>query len=174
MPCYDSQGLLETATYLGSCMGGGTYTLSESRPRCDSVPQADWLSLQGWSFALVLLSLASFWFAATWGLFLPKCYASRVPLDIPSYGYRSGLGRGRFNSLFYILQRQRPDLSLRVCHRLDRLTSGLVILAKTSEKAGVIQTHISELSSVRPFRFSSMLSLLPCLGLPCPPPKHDT
>lgn len=51
----------------------------------------------------------------------------------------------RFNTLFYILQRQRPELSLRICHRLDRLTSGLVILAKTSHRANVIQTQISEL-----------------------------
>lgn len=50
----------------------------------------------------------------------------------------------RFNTLFYILQRQRPDLSLRVCHRLDRLTSGLTILAKTAERAGVIQAQIGE------------------------------
>lgn len=48
----------------------------------------------------------------------------------------------RFNTLFYILQKQRPDLTLRVCHRLDRLTSGLTILAKTAERAGVIQTQI--------------------------------
>lgn len=52
--------------------------------------------------------------------------------------------RRRFNTLFYILQRQRPDLSLRVCHRLDRLTSGLTILAKTAERAVVIQTQIGE------------------------------
>ncbi|CAN0256034.1 unnamed protein product, partial [Hapterophycus canaliculatus] len=51
-------------------------------------------------------------------------------------------GSYRFNTLFYILQRQRPDLSLRVCHRLDRLTSGLTILAKTAERAGVIQKQI--------------------------------
>lgn len=50
----------------------------------------------------------------------------------------------RFNTLFYILQRQRPDLSLRVCHRLDRLTSGLTILAKTAERAGVIQKQIGK------------------------------
>eukprot|EP00752_Nemacystus_decipiens_P001362 g1351.t1 len=51
-------------------------------------------------------------------------------------------GSYRYNTLFYILQRQRPDLSLRVCHRLDRLTSGLTILAKTAERAGVIQAQI--------------------------------
>eukprot|EP00903_Cladosiphon_okamuranus_P019106 g17580.t1 len=51
-------------------------------------------------------------------------------------------GSYRFNTLFYILRRQRPDLSLRVCHRLDRLTSGLTILAKTPERAGVIQKQI--------------------------------
>ncbi|CAN0254048.1 unnamed protein product [Ectocarpus fasciculatus] len=40
------------------------------------------------------------------------------------------------------MNRQRPDLTLRVCHRLDRLTSGLTIFAKTAERAGVIQTQI--------------------------------
>lgn len=54
----------------------------------------------------------------------------------------------RFNTLFYILQKQRPDLTLRVCHRLDRLTSGLTILAKTAERAGVIQTQIGVYSWV--------------------------
>ncbi|CAN0565089.1 unnamed protein product, partial [Ectocarpus sp. 12 AP-2014] len=51
-------------------------------------------------------------------------------------------GSYRFNTLFYIMHRQRPDLTLRVCHRLDRLTSGLTIFAKTAERAGVIQKQI--------------------------------
>ena len=44
-------------------------------------------------------------------------------------------GAYRHNSLVYILARQRPELCLRVCHRLDRLTSGLVIIAKTPDAA---------------------------------------
>ncbi|CAM9950708.1 unnamed protein product [Discosporangium mesarthrocarpum] len=51
-------------------------------------------------------------------------------------------GSYRFNSLFYILQQQRPGVTLRVCHRLDRLTSGLTIFAKTAERANEIQSQI--------------------------------
>lgn len=47
------------------------------------------------------------------------------------------------------MHRQRPDLTLRVCHRLDRLTSGLTIFAKTAERAGVIQKQIGERANAR-------------------------
>ncbi|CAM9594236.1 unnamed protein product, partial [Choristocarpus tenellus] len=67
---------------------------------------------------------------------------SEVVIDKPSTIPVHPCGSYRFNSLFYILQRQRPELKLRVCHRLDRLTSGVTILAKTQERASEIQSQI--------------------------------
>eukprot|EP01029_Cantina_marsupialis_P004948 TRINITY_DN15260_c0_g1_i1.p1 TRINITY_DN15260_c0_g1~~TRINITY_DN15260_c0_g1_i1.p1 ORF type:complete len:586 (-),score=158.62 TRINITY_DN15260_c0_g1_i1:274-2031(-) len=42
-------------------------------------------------------------------------------------------GAYRFNSLEFILAKEHPRLSLNVVHRLDRLTSGLVLMAKSKE-----------------------------------------
>jgi tRNA pseudouridine32 synthase len=45
-------------------------------------------------------------------------------------------GSYRHNSLHSVLRHMRPDIEqLNIVHRLDRLTSGIVILAKTAAKA---------------------------------------
>ncbi|KAL3668057.1 hypothetical protein V7S43_006924 [Phytophthora oleae] len=54
-------------------------------------------------------------------------------------------GAYRHNSLHTILQAARPDLpQLNIVHRLDRLTSGVVILAKNAAKAKALSSIIAE------------------------------
>ena len=52
-------------------------------------------------------------------------------------------GRYRHNSLLYIMGKRFP-LGLRMVHRLDRLTSGLVILCKDSDTAARFSRQISQ------------------------------
>ena len=48
-------------------------------------------------------------------------------------------GAYRFNSLEYILKSMRPEMPVtRFVHRLDRLTSGLIIMVKRAELASSI------------------------------------
>ena len=51
-------------------------------------------------------------------------------------------GAYRHNSLQYILKHMRPELTIFLVHRLDRLTSGLTIFTKTKEKAKCISEEI--------------------------------
>jgi len=52
-------------------------------------------------------------------------------------------GAYRFNTLLYVLAVERPDLGhLFTIHRLDRLTSGLVILSKSSDGAKLVSDAI--------------------------------
>jgi tRNA pseudouridine synthase 9 len=51
-------------------------------------------------------------------------------------------GAYRYNSMIYILTRQFPDTTFSIVHRLDRLTSGLVMLAKTKDMARRLQGDI--------------------------------
>ncbi|ESO03497.1 hypothetical protein HELRODRAFT_173801 [Helobdella robusta] len=51
-------------------------------------------------------------------------------------------GRYRHNSLLYILAKEYGFRNLRVLYRIDRLTSGLVILAKTEQKTREIMEQI--------------------------------
>lgn len=51
-------------------------------------------------------------------------------VDKPSSVHASPAVGYRFNSLVYILAAESGHLNLRPCHRLDRLTSGIMILAK--------------------------------------------
>lgn len=54
-------------------------------------------------------------------------------------------GAYRHNSLHTILQAARPDLpQLNIVHRLDRLTSGVVLLAKNAAKARALSTIIAD------------------------------
>ncbi|TYZ65349.1 hypothetical protein PybrP1_012673 [[Pythium] brassicae (nom. inval.)] len=54
-------------------------------------------------------------------------------------------GAYRYNSLHLILQHMRPDLPpLHIVHRLDRLTSGIVLLAKNAAKAKELSLCIAE------------------------------
>ncbi|KAJ0411722.1 hypothetical protein ATCC90586_002106 [Pythium insidiosum] len=54
-------------------------------------------------------------------------------------------GAYRHNSLHTIVSRMRPDLpTLNIVHRLDRLTSGIVILAKSGAKAKALAQCISD------------------------------
>jgi len=50
-------------------------------------------------------------------------------------------GQYRHNSLTYILAKQRNDI-LHQVHRLDRLTSGLVVMAKTADRAASLSKQI--------------------------------
>lgn len=53
-------------------------------------------------------------------------------------------GKYRYNSLGIILSKQFGYTNFRTMYRLDRLTSGLVILGKSLKSAHVIDTHIKE------------------------------
>ncbi|ETI49603.1 hypothetical protein F441_06605 [Phytophthora nicotianae CJ01A1] len=54
-------------------------------------------------------------------------------------------GAYRHNSLHTILQATRPDLpQLNIVHRLDRLTSGVVLLAKNAAKAKALSSIIAD------------------------------
>ncbi|CAK8680205.1 unnamed protein product [Clavelina lepadiformis] len=53
-------------------------------------------------------------------------------------------GRYRNNSLVYILQKEFGFLHLHGCHRIDRLSSGIVIFAKTKYFANEVIQHIKE------------------------------
>jgi RluA family pseudouridine synthase len=54
-------------------------------------------------------------------------------------------GRYRHNSVQYMLARQEGEVPY-ICHRLDRLTSGLLILARSQEKANEFAQELSERS----------------------------
>ncbi|OQR82383.1 RNA pseudouridylate synthase [Achlya hypogyna] len=63
------------------------------------------------------------------------------PSSVPTHP----CGAYRFNSLHYIVLAARPDLKhLHIVHRLDRLTSGVVILAKTPAKARELSQCIAD------------------------------
>lgn len=61
------------------------------------------------------------------------------PPSIPTHP----CGAYRQNSLHSIVQAMRPELpQLHIVHRLDRLTSGIVLLAKTPAKAKALSLCI--------------------------------
>jgi len=62
------------------------------------------------------------------------------PCSFPSHQ----CGRYYFNSLTYLLQHQYGLEGLRITHRLDRLTSGLIIFAKTLSKTQELFSNISQ------------------------------
>ncbi|OQR81911.1 RNA pseudouridylate synthase [Thraustotheca clavata] len=62
----------------------------------------------------------------------PELIVVSKPSTVPTHP----CGAYRHNSLHYIVLHSRPDIKqLHIVHRLDRLTSGVVILAKNSAKA---------------------------------------
>lgn len=74
-------------------------------------------------------------------------------------------GAYRHNSLHTILQATRPDLpQLNIVHRLDRLTSGVVLLAKNAAKAKVLSSIIADRQASKTYlarvrgRFPDVLS----------------
>jgi tRNA pseudouridine32 synthase len=61
-------------------------------------------------------------------------------------------GAYRYNSLVCILAHQLPQLAeLHVCHRLDRLTSGLVIFAKSRTAAGAMCSTIRDSEATKTY-----------------------
>jgi tRNA pseudouridine32 synthase len=61
-------------------------------------------------------------------------------------------GAYRYNSLVCILAHQLPQLAeLHVCHRLDRLTSGLVIFAKSRTAAGAVCSTIRDSEATKTY-----------------------
>ncbi|ETW10500.1 hypothetical protein, variant [Aphanomyces invadans] len=66
-------------------------------------------------------------------------------VDLPAGVPTHPCGAYRFNSLHYILMHMRPDIpKLHIVHRLDRLTSGVVILAKNPSTARTLSTCIAD------------------------------
>ncbi|KAI1293868.1 RNA pseudouridylate synthase domain-containing protein 2 [Halotydeus destructor] len=53
-------------------------------------------------------------------------------------------GRYRYNSIVAILNREYGYKKLHIIHRLDRLTSGVLLLAKTTDKARSMTTQIQD------------------------------
>ncbi|RWS22177.1 RNA pseudouridylate synthase domain-containing protein 2-like protein, partial [Leptotrombidium deliense] len=53
-------------------------------------------------------------------------------------------GRYRLNSVLYILSKENGYKNLHVCHRLDRLTSGVFIMAKSIQKANEIMGQMRD------------------------------
>ncbi|ETV83062.1 hypothetical protein, variant [Aphanomyces astaci] len=71
----------------------------------------------------------------------PDLLVVSKPAGVPTHP----CGAYRFNSLHFILLHMRPDIpKLHVVHRLDRLTSGVVILAKTPSKARALSASIAD------------------------------
>ncbi|KAG9403128.1 hypothetical protein AC1031_006674 [Aphanomyces cochlioides] len=71
----------------------------------------------------------------------PDLLVVSKPAGIPTHP----CGAYRFNSLHYILLHMRPDIPhLHIVHRLDRLTSGVVILAKNSNTARKLSACIAD------------------------------
>jgi 23S rRNA-/tRNA-specific pseudouridylate synthase len=62
------------------------------------------------------------------------------PCSIPVHAS----GRYRFNSLLYILAKEHNLNNLYLVHRLDRLTSGVLLLARNKGVASKYASHIKE------------------------------
>ncbi|CAM9718862.1 unnamed protein product [Chrysoparadoxa australica] len=63
-------------------------------------------------------------------------------IDKPSTVPMHPCGPYRYNSILYMLAQRFPKYSLYITHRLDRLVSGVVLFAKTTEKAKEIAAEI--------------------------------
>eukprot|EP00054_Salpingoeca_dolichothecata_P028098 m.210725 g.210725 ORF g.210725 m.210725 type:complete len:449 (-) comp26130_c0_seq14:61-1407(-) len=66
-----------------------------------------------------------------------------VVLDKPSSVPVHPCGRFRHNTILHMLSQQRPNQPLFTCHRLDRLTSGLLLVAKNKGTARKLEEQIS-------------------------------
>lgn len=69
------------------------------------------------------------------------------PCSIPMHP----CGKYRYNSLSIILAKEHRYKNLRTLYRLDRLTSGCVILGKNFKAAIVLDTHIKERTAVKTY-----------------------
>lgn len=65
-----------------------------------------------------------------------------VAVDKPPSVPVHACGRYRYNTVQSILERENGKVGLLPCHRLDRLTSGVLIFAKTQGAAKRVQTQI--------------------------------
>ncbi|EQC28080.1 hypothetical protein SDRG_14173 [Saprolegnia diclina VS20] len=71
----------------------------------------------------------------------PDLVVVSKPSTVPTHP----CGAYRHNSLHFIVLASRPDLTaLHIVHRLDRLTSGVVVLAKTTAKARELSKCIAD------------------------------
>ncbi|KAF0696124.1 Aste57867_13100 [Aphanomyces stellatus] len=87
----------------------------------------------------------------------PNLLVVNKPAGIPTHP----CGAYRFNSLHHILLHMRPDIPhLHIVHRLDRLTSGVVILAKNSTKARDLSTTIADRTASKTY-LARVLGMFP-------------
>ncbi|KAG5190807.1 hypothetical protein JKP88DRAFT_352509 [Tribonema minus] len=141
---YTAEFAAETSAYYAAAVAGGRITVNGAIvPRDYRVEAGDLLSHRVHRHELPAAGGAVEVVAET-----DEVLVANKPAGLPVHP----CGAYRYNTLVCVLAHQRPALpQLHICHRLDRLTSGIVILAKSAQKAAAVCARVRSASAQKTY-----------------------